>query len=96
MDEISDNSFCYLHLSIDEFKGDLMEKSENGQFNLLRMIPPKKVEYYFSMVDAPLAKQEKSQFSSTFMEKKAIVVPGTNYIDLAIQRKTLLQSHPPI
>ena len=96
MDEISDNSFCYLHLSIDEFKGDLMEKSENGQFNLLRMIPPKKVEYYFSKVDAPLAKQEKSQFSSTFMEKKAIVVPGTNYIDLAIQRKTLLQSHPPI
>ena len=58
--EINENTFCYLHLSIDEFKGDLMEKSDNGQFNLMRMIPPKKVEYYYSLVDAPLAKQDKS------------------------------------
>ena len=96
MGEINDSTFCYLHLSIDEYKGDLMEKSENGQFNLMRMVPPKKVEYYFSLVNAPLAKQDKSQFSSTFMEKKAIVVPGTNYIDLVIQRKSLIYSHPPI
>ena len=96
MGEINENTFCYLHLSIDEFKGDLMDKSENGQFNLMRMVPPKKVEYYFSLANAPLAKQDKSQFSSTFMEKNAIVVPGTNYIDLAIQRKSLFHSHPAI
>lgn len=53
------------------------------------MIPPKKIEYYFSLVEVPMANQDKSQFSSTFMAKKAIVVPGTNYIDNIINRKSL-------
>jgi hypothetical protein len=31
---------CYIHLSCDDFESDLMEKDENGEFSLLRMVPP--------------------------------------------------------
>jgi hypothetical protein len=53
--DINENTICYLHLSLDNFTGDLMQRSDNGQYSLMRMIPPKKVEYYFSLVEAPMA-----------------------------------------
>jgi len=58
------------------------------------MIPPKKIDYYFSLVQAPMANQGIKDFSSTFLAKKALVVPGTNYMDLAIQRKALISLKP--
>ena len=86
------NMLCYLHLSIDNYKPDLMEPkySRPGVYSLRRMIPPRRVEYYFSLCEAPMAQQGKTQFSSTFLGKKAITVPGQNYIKNVIQTRTLI------
>jgi hypothetical protein len=48
---------CYIHLSCDNFEADLMVKDENtGEFSLERMVPPGKINYYFSIAQPPMAK----------------------------------------
>jgi hypothetical protein len=55
-DEIDDKTLVFIHLSCDDFEADLMEKDEiTGEFNLLRMVPPGKVTYYFSIAPPPIA-----------------------------------------
>jgi hypothetical protein len=41
-----------------------------------------------------MANEDKSQFSSTFLAKKAVVVPVVNYIDLAKNGKAMFISQP--
>lgn len=49
-DEMDENTLVYIHLSSDNKEADLMEKDElTGEFSLLRMVPPGKVNYYFSI-----------------------------------------------
>lgn len=49
-DEMDENTIVYIHLSCDDGEPDLMEKDEiTGEFTLLRMVPPGKVTYYFSI-----------------------------------------------
>ena len=49
-DEIDDKTIVFIHLSSDNFEADMMEKDEiTGEFTLLRMVPPGKVTYYFSI-----------------------------------------------
>ena len=41
VDEMDDNTICYIHLSCDNYEPDLMEKDEStGDFTILRMVPP--------------------------------------------------------
>lgn len=50
VNEINENTVCYIHLSCDNYEADLMEKNEQtGEFTLLRMVPPGKIDYYFSI-----------------------------------------------
>ena len=47
---MDDNSIVYIHLSCDDEEGDIMEKDEiTGEFTLLRMVPPGKLSYHFSI-----------------------------------------------
>ena len=47
---MDDYTLVYIHLSSDNYTEDLMEKDEDtGEFILLRMVPPGKVSYYFSI-----------------------------------------------
>ncbi len=49
-DEIDEKTIVFIHLSCDNYEADIMEKDEiTGEFTLLRMVPPGKVSYYFSI-----------------------------------------------
>ena len=49
-DEMDDNTLVFIHLSCDNGDVDLMEKDEiTGEFTLLRMVPPGKLSYYYSI-----------------------------------------------
>ena len=55
-DLVDENTLVYIHLSCDNYEGDLMEKDEvTGAFSLLRMIPPGSIDYYFSVAQPPIA-----------------------------------------
>jgi hypothetical protein len=55
---VNEKSLCFVHLSIDEFKGDLMKRCEDGIYRIRRMLPPKKVEYYYSISETPMCLKE--------------------------------------
>lgn len=49
-EEMDDHTLVFIHLSCDNGEPDLMDKDEiNGEFTVLRMVPPGKVSYYFSI-----------------------------------------------
>jgi len=49
-EEMDDHTLVFIHLSIDNGEPDLMEKDEiTGEFTVLRMVPPGKVAYFFSI-----------------------------------------------
>jgi hypothetical protein len=51
---ITPNTICYIHLSIDDYKPDLMQMDPfSDTFYLQRMVPPRKLEYYFSLAETP-------------------------------------------
>jgi len=52
---MDDHTVVYIHLSSDNYEADLMEKDIEGEFSVLRMVPPGKIEYYFSIAQPPLA-----------------------------------------
>ena len=52
---INNKTLCFLHLKIDDFKGDLMNRGSDGIYRIRRMLPPKNVEYYYSVSDTPLS-----------------------------------------
>lgn len=82
---------CYLHLSIDDFKADLMNyDQETDEYSILRMVPPRRIEYYFSVSEAPLTSKKNVNFSSTFVSRKAIVIPETKVMDNIIKTKRLI------
>lgn len=56
IEDMDDNTICYIHLSCDNYEPDLMEKDDSGEYTLLRMVPPGKISYYFSIAQPPLAK----------------------------------------
>jgi hypothetical protein len=39
----------YIHLECDNYKPDLMERGGDGVYRLLRMVPPGKIKYYFTV-----------------------------------------------
>jgi hypothetical protein len=48
-EEIDEQSMVYIHLSSDNNEADIMEKDESsGDFIILRMVPPGRIDYYFS------------------------------------------------
>lgn len=78
-DDMDDNTLVYIHLSCDNGEADLMEKDEiSGEFTLLRMVPPGKVNYYFSIAQPPLVSDATKSFTKTFINKRIIDIPGTN------------------
>jgi hypothetical protein len=47
---MDENTVVYIHLESDNFTPDLMDKDEaTGEFTLLRMVPPGKIKYFFSI-----------------------------------------------
>ena len=55
-DDIDDATLVYIHLSSDNNEPDIMEKDEaTGDFTILRMVPPIRVDYYFSIGQIPIA-----------------------------------------
>lgn len=49
-EELDENTQVFIHLSSDEFEADLMERNEqSGEFTITRMVPPGRIEYYFSI-----------------------------------------------
>jgi len=53
--KVNDKILCFIHLQIDDNKGDLMNRGEDGVYRIRRMLPPRSVEYYFSISDTPLS-----------------------------------------
>lgn len=52
---VNEKTLCFLHLEIDNNKGDMMNRGEDGVYRIRRMLPPKNVEYYYSISDTPLS-----------------------------------------
>lgn len=76
---MDENTMVYIHLSCDEGEADLMEKDEiSGEFTLLRMVPPGKVSYRYSIAQPPLVVEANKSFTKTFITKRMIEVPGSN------------------
>ena len=40
----------YLHLSIDDWKGDLMLKETDNMYSVIRMCPPGKLKFFYSVL----------------------------------------------
>lgn len=88
---MNENTMVYIHLSSDNNQADLMEKDDQtGEFTLLRMVPPTKITYYFSIAEAPLANQGATSFTKSFLNQRMIEVPGTNIIENIIQTRQIV------
>ena len=58
-----------------------MEKDESSStFSLLRMIPPGKIDYYFSIAQPPMVNQARQSFTKSFLSQRRIEIPGTNIL----------------
>ena len=66
-EKINNKTLCFLHLKIDDYKGDLMSRGSDGVYRIRRMLPPKNVEYYYSVSDTPLSLKSQKEFGSTFL-----------------------------
>jgi hypothetical protein len=64
---------------------------ESKTFEIVRMLPPRKVEFYFSIGEVPITNSDNQLFSATFMSKETFKVPGTNYIQMATNREAFNQ-----
>ncbi len=59
---VNEKTICFLHLQIDDNKGDMMNRGEDGVYRIRRMLPPKNVEYYYSISDTPLSLKGQNEF----------------------------------
>lgn len=49
-EEVDENTLVFVHLSCDNEEPDLMEKDDfTGDYTLMRMVPPGKINYYYSI-----------------------------------------------
>lgn len=70
----------YLHLSSDNWKGDLMVNEGNNTYSVTRACPPGRLEFFFSILGT---------FGSivgiigSFLDEKALVDPGTKSTELS-------------
>ena len=52
---MDENTLMYIHLSCDGEDTDQMDKNPvTGEFTLLRMVPPGRLTYYYSIGQPPL------------------------------------------
>jgi hypothetical protein len=48
--QVDEQTIVSIHLSCDDFKGEFMEFcQETGEYIVTRMVPPGRLEYYFSL-----------------------------------------------
>jgi hypothetical protein len=40
-----------------------MDRIGDGEYQIFRMLPPRQVEYYYSLVDIPMASKENENFT---------------------------------
>jgi hypothetical protein len=50
---LADADPMYLHLDFEDFSHDLMEKQPDGTFTLVRMVPPKRIRFFYSADGVP-------------------------------------------
>ena len=79
--KFSPNEDVLIHLSIDSFYPDLMKKDPEkpGEYVITRMVPPKQIQYYFSITDAPRYRvdiESKTASLHKFPDLKAIQNKG--------------------
>ena len=49
-EDIDENTLVFINLSCDNGESDLMDRDEiTGEFTLLRMVPPGKLTYFYSI-----------------------------------------------
>ena len=70
----------YIHLSCDNFEEDLMLRDlETGQYQVLRMVPPGEIRYYFTIGDHKTIDRTQDRVKNhLYSDEKHIEIPYTN------------------
>jgi hypothetical protein len=54
-----DQDPIFIHLDFEDWANDLLEKQPDGSYLIYRMVPPKKIKYFFTADGVPRVAEDK-------------------------------------
>lgn len=89
--KVTPETLCYIHISIDNYKPDLMQRDAySGEYYLQRMVPPRKIEYFFSLVETPTVDKFSHMIPSHVVSQSAVIIPESKVLENIIKQKRVI------
>ena len=88
--ELTENDKVFIHFSFENFEPDIMAMQNDGNFMVIRMVPPIKFNYYFTVNGVPKYATDNEKIE--IMNEISSKIPYTNIHESKIRTKEMINS----